>query len=136
MQKKAITYLKLNLANARKLAALDAVALEYQRVTQCYVDALIDSEERLRNPYGCIPEMATALSERWQRCAWQQACGFTFALNRRNQAEFKCLWCGYANHADVNAALNIAERFGDEALNALPFRQVEMLLALRFMHHL
>jgi hypothetical protein len=47
-----------------------------------------------------------------------------------------CLWCGYENHADVNAALNIAERFSDAALNALPFRQVETLLALRFMQRL
>jgi putative transposase len=63
-------------------------------------------------------------------------CGFTFSLNRRSQAHFKCLWCGYENHADVNAALNIAERFGDDALNALPFDQVETLLATRFMQHL
>jgi len=63
-------------------------------------------------------------------------CGFTFPLNRRTQARFECLWCGYQNHADTNAALNIAERFSDEALNALPFRQVETLLALRFMQRL
>jgi putative transposase len=62
--------------------------------------------------------------------------GFTFSLNRRSQAKFKRLWCGYENHADVNAALNIAERFSDAALNALPFRQVETLLALRFMQRL
>jgi len=63
-------------------------------------------------------------------------CGFTFPLNRRSQANFKCLWCGYEQHADVNAALNIAERFGDAALNALPFRQVETLLAVRFLQRL
>jgi hypothetical protein len=68
-----------------------------------------------------------------QQCS---RCGFTFSLNRRTQAGFKCLWCGYQNHADVNAALNIAERFSDEMLNALPFRQVETLLAIRFMQRL
>ncbi len=65
-----------------------------------------------------------------QQCS---QCGFTFGLNRRTQANFRCLWCGYQNHADVNAALIIAKRFGDDALNALPFRQVETCLALRFM---
>ena len=68
-----------------------------------------------------------------QQCS---RCGFTFSLNRRSQACFECLWCGFKCQADVNAALNIAERFGDAALNALPFRQVEMLLALRFMQRL
>jgi putative transposase len=63
-------------------------------------------------------------------------CGFTFALNRRTQADFECLWCGYTAHADHNAALNVAERFGDKALNALPFREVETLLVLRFMQRL
>jgi hypothetical protein len=63
-------------------------------------------------------------------------CGFTLSLNRRTQADFECLWCGHQQHADVNAALNIAERFGDAVLNALPFRQVEPLLAVRFLQRL
>jgi putative transposase len=60
-------------------------------------------------------------------------CGFTVSMNRRSQAEFHCLWCGYEANADENAAQNIAERFGDDELNALSFREVEMVLALRFM---
>jgi hypothetical protein len=60
-------------------------------------------------------------------------CGFTSPMNRRSQAEFACLWCGYVANADENAASNLAERFGDEELNALPFRDVETVLALRFM---
>ncbi len=60
-------------------------------------------------------------------------CGFTISMNRRSQAEFRCLWCGYEANADENAAQNIAERFGDDELNALSFREVEMVLALRFM---
>jgi hypothetical protein len=63
-------------------------------------------------------------------------CGFTSPMNRRSQAEFRCLWCGYVANADENAASNIAERFGDEELNALPFRDVETVLALRFMRSL
>jgi hypothetical protein len=63
-------------------------------------------------------------------------CGFTSPMNRRSQAEFCCLWCGYIANADENAASNIAERFGDEELNTLPFRDVETALTLRFMRRL
>jgi IS605 OrfB family transposase len=63
-------------------------------------------------------------------------CGFTLALNRRSQAEFECLWCGYKANADENASANLAKRFGDVALNTLPFRDVEALLAERFMRRL
>ncbi|MCL4299009.1 MAG: transposase [Anaerolineae bacterium] len=63
-------------------------------------------------------------------------CGFTFSLNRRTQADFECLWCGFRTHADHNASVVIAERFDDEALNALPFREVQMELALRFLRQL
>jgi putative transposase len=63
-------------------------------------------------------------------------CGFTFPMNRRSQDKFACLWCGYEANADENAASNLAERFGDEELNSLPFREVETLLALRFMRRL
>jgi len=68
-----------------------------------------------------------------QQCS---RCAFTFPLNRRSQGEFRCLWCGYEANADENAASNIAERFGDEELNALPFRKVETVLAVRFMRRL
>ena len=57
-------------------------------------------------------------------------------MNRRSQAEFRCLWCGFETNADENAAQVIAERFDDAELNALSFRDVEMVLALRFMHRL
>lgn len=75
MQKKAITHLKLNFANVGKLAALDAVAVEYRRVVQCFVDSLIEAEQGEPNKYAAIPALLTPLSERWLRCAWQQACG-------------------------------------------------------------
>jgi transposase len=68
-----------------------------------------------------------------QQCS---LCGFTFPMNRRSQDQFVCLGCGHVANADENAASNLAERFGDEELNALPFRQVETLLALRFMRRL
>jgi IS605 OrfB family transposase len=63
-------------------------------------------------------------------------CGFTFPMNRRSQAEFHCLWCGFEANADENAARVIAERFGDDELNALPFRAVEAALAIRFVRRM
>ena len=57
-------------------------------------------------------------------------------MNRRSQAEFHCLWCGFEANADEHAASNITERFSDEEMNALPFRAVETALAIRFMRRL
>ena len=57
-------------------------------------------------------------------------------MNRRSQAEFHCLWCGFKANADENGAQVIAERFGDDELNLLPFRDVETVLAIRFMRRL
>ena len=68
-----------------------------------------------------------------QQCS---QCGFTLSMNRRSQDTFVCLWCGYTANADENAASNIAERFSDEELNTLPFREVETVLALRFIRRL
>lgn len=48
-----------------------------------------------------------------QQC---QACGFTLRENRKSPARFECLFCGYRVSADVNAAVNLAERFGDDEL--------------------
>ena len=65
-----------------------------------------------------------------QQCS---KCGFTLKMNLRNQSEFLCLFCGYSANADLNAALNIAERFGDDELTRLSFREVETVLAIRFL---
>lgn len=37
-------------------------------------------------------------------------CGHVDKRNRRSQAEFSCLRCGYTTHADTNAARNLATR--------------------------
>ena len=66
-----------------------------------------------------------------QQCS---ACGFTLKENRQSQAKFACLFCGYRVSADVNAAANLAERFGDEELNQLHFRAVMGVLVQRFLH--
>ena len=75
--KKAITHLKLEQANPGKLERLDELASEYQRIVQAYVDWMISHEMRLPDKYAALPEQEifTKLSDRWQRCAWQPACG-------------------------------------------------------------
>jgi putative transposase len=40
-----------------------------------------------------------------QRCS---ACGQVDRDSRQSQAVFRCTACGFAGHADVNAAINIA----------------------------
>ena len=37
-------------------------------------------------------------------------CGFVDKRNRRSQAEFSCIRCGYESHADTNAARTLATR--------------------------
>ena len=75
--KKAITHLRLDQANPGKLAKLDELAVEHQRVVQAYVNWLIAHEARKPDKYADLPEaeIPTPLSDRWQRCRWQQACG-------------------------------------------------------------
>src|SRR5512137_717691 len=77
MVKKAITHLKLEQANPGKLHRLDELAVEHQRVVQAYVNWLIAHTVSQPDKYAHIPEqdIPTQLSDRWQRCAWQQACG-------------------------------------------------------------
>lgn len=87
--KKAITHLKLNQANAGKLQRLDELATEHQRVVQAYCDWLIAREVHEPDKYADIPEadIPTSLSDRWQRCAWQQACGIVqswYSNERKN----------------------------------------------------
>ncbi|MEU7860983.1 zinc ribbon domain-containing protein, partial [Nonomuraea sp. NPDC049141] len=42
-----------------------------------------------------------------QQCS---SCGHVDRKNRLDQASFSCTSCGFAEHADVNAARNIAAR--------------------------
>src|SRR6266567_1531448 len=43
-------------------------------------------------------------------------CHYVDRANRRDQSTFICVVCGYRNHADRNAALNLSSRFGDQVL--------------------
>jgi Putative transposase DNA-binding domain len=52
--------------------------------------------------------------------------------NRPNQQTFCCVVCGYSTHADLNAALNIEHRWGDDELRACKGRKaVKVLLMSR-----
>lgn len=99
--KKAITHLKLDQANPNKLQKLDELAAEYQRVVQAYVNWLIEREVRQPNKYAEIPEeeISTSLSDRWQRCAWRQACGIvqSWYSNERENAPVLHSICIQAN---------------------------------------
>jgi putative transposase len=52
-----------------------------------------------------------------QQCS---ACGHVDAKSRESQARFVCTGCGYAEHADVNAARNIAAGHAVTARGGLP----------------
>jgi putative transposase len=63
----------------------------------------IDVEELERSPQAkTVPAYYTS-----QRCS---SCGFTHEENRPTQDHFECQKCGYKNHADYNAAKNVAVR--------------------------
>jgi len=99
--KKAITDLKLDAANGGKLDSLNTLAVEHQRVVQAYVDWLITHAVREPEKYADLPAIAvpTELSARWQRCAWQQACGIVqswYSNERTNPPVLKNL-CLQAN---------------------------------------
>jgi transposase len=51
--------------------------------------------------------------------------------NRPNQQTFCCRVCGYSTHADLNAALNIQHRLGDEELRACKSRKAVKALLMK-----
>jgi hypothetical protein len=69
---RSVTHIHLCDANHAKIAALDALAVEYQRVCQAYTTLFCT--EAQPNPYA-EPCVDSPLSQRWQRVAIQQAAG-------------------------------------------------------------
>jgi len=63
-----------------------------------------------------------------QECS---VCHSVDRANRPNQQTFCCLVCGYQAHADLNAALNIEHRWGDEELRACLDRKAVKALLMR-----
>jgi IS605 OrfB family transposase len=85
---RAVTHIPLGEANAGKLEALDALAAEYVRVCQIYARRFCVEEEP--NGFAALVE-TTRLSDRWHRCAMQQAAGIarSWRSNRgRRHEEF------------------------------------------------
>src|SRR5712692_6394501 len=80
---RAATHIRLEAANAGKLAALDDLAQVYLALCQQYVTLFCTDERpnKLRAPL-----FATLLSERWQRVAIQQAAGIAQSW-RTNRAQ-------------------------------------------------
>src|SRR5712691_9167584 len=80
---RAVTHIRLEAANAGKLAALDDLAPVYLSLCQQYVTLFCTDEHpnKLRAPL-----FATSLSERWQRVAIQQAAGIAKSW-RTNRAQ-------------------------------------------------
>src|ERR1700691_5607904 len=44
-------------------------------------------------------------------------CGHTAMQNRKTQDEFACVQCGFALHADINAAINVRSRASRQVAN-------------------
>lgn len=59
-------------------------------------------------------------------------CHYTDRQNRPNQQTFCCAVCGFTGHADVNAAVNLASRLGDQELATCQSRaDIKALLGRR-----
>lgn len=91
---RAVPHIRLCDANHAKIAALDALAVEYQRVCQLYTTLFCTGAQP--NPYA-EPCVDSVLSQRWQRVAIQQAAGIARSW-RSNYA------AAYQDHLDRMAA--------------------------------
>ncbi len=63
-----------------------------------------------------------------QECS---VCHYLDRANRPDQQTFCCQVCGHSTHADLNAALNIEHRLGDEELHACKNRKAIKALLLQ-----
>ena len=63
-----------------------------------------------------------------QECS---VCHYVDRANRPNQQTFCCRVCGHSTHADLDAAINIGHRLGDEELRACKDRKAVKVLLLR-----
>jgi Putative transposase DNA-binding domain/Probable transposase len=63
-----------------------------------------------------------------QECS---VCHYTDRANRPNQQTFCCVVCGFSTHADLNAALNIEHRLGDDELRTCKDRKAVKALLMQ-----
>lgn len=83
---RAVTHMRLCDATHAKIAALDALAAEYQRVCQAYTTRFCTDAQP--NPYA-EPCVESALSQRWQRVAIQQAAGIARSWRSNSAAAYQ-----------------------------------------------
>jgi putative transposase len=89
---KSINNIKLELANTGKLNLLNELGDAYLTLMQNYIDDIFDNEIKTVSSYGNLPDIHSELSERYKRCAWQQAAGIMksfYANNRENKPILK-----------------------------------------------
>ena len=58
-------------------------------------------------------------------------CHYVDRANRPNQQTFCCVVCGHRTHADLNAAINIERRLGDDELRACKDRKAVKALLMQ-----
>jgi transposase len=91
---KSINNIKLELANTGKLNLLNELGNAYLTLMQNYIDYIFENELKNVSSYGNLPDINSELSERYKRCAWQQAAGIMksfYANNRENKPILKNL---------------------------------------------
>ncbi|HAI69700.1 MAG TPA: hypothetical protein DCM38_09755 [Gammaproteobacteria bacterium] len=89
---KSINNIKLELANTCKLNLLNELGSAYLTLCQNYIDYIFDNEIKKVSSYGNLPDINSELSERYKRCAWQQAASIMksfYANNRENKPILK-----------------------------------------------
>lgn len=104
---RAIADIRLDEVNPGKRDSLAAVAMEYTWAVQRYIDHLVEPDAE-GSKFGAIPDISSALSERWKRCAWQQACGTvqSWRSNGRDQdGSERPTLRGIAIQANANVAV-------------------------------
>ena len=86
----------------RKLANAQRGSVRRGKAKSAVARLRVNEADRRKAP-GRIEKVPAAYTS--QCCS---ACGYVAAESRENQALFRCVACGYACNADVNAARNIA----------------------------
>ncbi|RKZ92947.1 MAG: hypothetical protein DRR19_02770 [Candidatus Parabeggiatoa sp. nov. 1] len=90
---KSLNHIKLDLANIGKPNKLNELGDAYIFVVQSYIDYIFENDLKKVSGYDDLPEIPFELSERYKRCAWQQAAGIMksfYANNYQNTRQCQC----------------------------------------------
>lgn len=89
---RAITHIKLHFVNSGKLEKLNQLSKVYMALVQAYVDHIFEHQLKKATKFHDLPDIESILSERYKRCAWQQAVSILqsfFSNERENRPELK-----------------------------------------------